>query len=162
MKYCDLRPAVAAYREGRNVMQTLRDMLGEKVNTPQIIEIAYDLQAGSYIAYVRANRKFWRAYTFELATVLRDHIAPGDRVLDVGCGPGRHVVTLARRGVLAVGADVAPAAVRHARARGGAVLLGSIFAPVTGLPSGSRTWNSVRPAGPTVSRGADPGGRASR
>lgn len=53
-------------------------------------------------------------------------------VLDVGCGPGRHVLALARRGVLAVGVDVAPAAVRHARGRGAPVLLGSVFAPVPG------------------------------
>src|SRR5579872_4710197 len=86
MKYCDLRPAVAAYREGRNVMQTLRETLGETANTPQIIEIAYDLQAGGYIDHVRANRELWRAYTSELAGVLRDHIAAGDRVLEAGTG----------------------------------------------------------------------------
>ena len=39
-------------------------------------------------------------------------------VLDVGCGPGRHVLALARRGRLALGVDVAPAAVRVARLRG--------------------------------------------
>ena len=32
-------------------------------------------------------------------------------VLDVGCGPGRHVHALARRGVLGVGVDVSPVAV---------------------------------------------------
>lgn len=36
-------------------------------------------------------------------------LAPGDRVLDVGCGPGRHVAALARRGIRAVGLDVAAA-----------------------------------------------------
>src|SRR5947209_16130852 len=46
-------------------------------------------------------------------------------VLDVGCGPGRHVLALARRGVLALGVDVTPAAVRYARPRGAAVMLGS-------------------------------------
>lgn len=86
MKYCDLRPAIAAYREGRNVMQTLREMLGEAVNTPQIIEVAYDLQAGGYIDHVRANRESWRAYTSELAGVLRDHIVADDRVLEAGTG----------------------------------------------------------------------------
>jgi hypothetical protein len=39
-------------------------------------------------------------------------------VLDVGCGPGRHVHALVRRGVLALGVDVSPSAVRIARARG--------------------------------------------
>jgi SAM-dependent methyltransferase len=86
MKYCDLRPAIAAYREGRNVMQTLREILGETANTPQIIEIAYDLQAGSYVDYVRVNRALWGAYTSELAAILRDHLSAGDRVLEAGTG----------------------------------------------------------------------------
>src|SRR5205823_333854 len=54
-------------------------------------------------------------------------------VLDVGCGPGRHVLALARRGVLAVGVDVTPAAVRYARARGAPVFRGSVFAAVPGV-----------------------------
>lgn len=33
-------------------------------------------------------------------------IAPGSRVLDVGCGPGRHAIELARRGVSVVGIDL--------------------------------------------------------
>jgi SAM-dependent methyltransferase len=48
-------------------------------------------------------------------------------VLDVGCGPGRHVHALARRGVLAVGVDVSPVAVALARRRGATVLEASIF-----------------------------------
>jgi SAM-dependent methyltransferase len=48
-------------------------------------------------------------------------------VLDVGCGPGRHVGALARRGVLAVGVDVSPDAIRLARRRGALVLERSIF-----------------------------------
>ncbi len=53
-------------------------------------------------------------------------------VLDVGCGPGRHVLALARQGVLAVGVDIAPAAVRHARSTGATVMLGSVFDPLPG------------------------------
>lgn len=33
-------------------------------------------------------------------------LEPGQRVLDVGCGPGRHVVALARRGIQVVGVDI--------------------------------------------------------
>lgn len=36
-------------------------------------------------------------------------IAPGDRVLDVGCGPGRHVHELARRGFIVTGLDISAA-----------------------------------------------------
>lgn len=33
-------------------------------------------------------------------------LAPGMRVLDVGCGPGRHAVALGRRGIEVVGVDI--------------------------------------------------------
>ena len=51
-------------------------------------------------------------------------------VLDIGCGPGRHVSALARRGVDCLGIDVTPSAVRLARSRGVSVVEGSIFDPV--------------------------------
>ena len=51
-------------------------------------------------------------------------------VLDVGCGPGRHVCALARRGVVALGIDVSATAVTIARAAGARAIVGSIFGPV--------------------------------
>jgi SAM-dependent methyltransferase len=56
-------------------------------------------------------------------------------VLDVGCGPGRHVHALARQGVLAVGVDVSPVAVALARRRGATVLEASIFDRLPGAGS---------------------------
>ena len=60
-------------------------------------------------------------------------------VLDVGCGPGRHVHALARHGVLAVGVDVTPAAVALARRGGADIVHGSIF---DHLP-GAGTWRTA-------------------
>ena len=60
-------------------------------------------------------------------------------VLDIGCGPGRHVLALARRGRLAVGIDISPVAVRVARARGARVVEGCVFARVPGAGS----WGSA-------------------
>jgi SAM-dependent methyltransferase len=63
----------------------------------------------------------------------------GTPVLDVGCGPGRHVLALARRGSLAVGVDVSPVAVRIARERGALVHQASVFDHIPG----SGTWGSA-------------------
>lgn len=88
--------------------------------------------------YVRAEDGSCRHLPLEqwLGPLLVEDAAVLDRavgpVLDVGCGPGRHVLALARRGVLAVGVDVTPGAVRRARARGAAVVQGSVFAPIPG------------------------------
>ena len=41
----------------------------------------------------------------------------GDRVLDVGCGPGRHAHALAKRGIVVVGVDISEAFMVLARAQ---------------------------------------------
>lgn len=43
-------------------------------------------------------------------------LKPGDRLLDVGCGPGRHAIALARKGVRVVGIDISPRFLDLARA----------------------------------------------
>ena len=47
-------------------------------------------------------------------------LAPGMRVLDAGCGPGRHSLELARRGIAVVGVDASPDFVALARDAAGA------------------------------------------
>jgi SAM-dependent methyltransferase len=53
-------------------------------------------------------------------------------VLDVGCGPGRHVLALARAGVTTLGIDVSPPALALARRGGAPVLERSIFDRIPG------------------------------
>lgn len=73
-------------------------------------------------------------------------------VLDVGCGPGRLVVALARRGAVALGVDPAPGAVALARDRGAPVLQRSVFDP---LPGAGR-WRTVLLADGNIGIGGDP------
>lgn len=42
-------------------------------------------------------------------------LSPGDRVLDVGCGPGRHAIELAHRGVRVHGVDISERFIEIAR-----------------------------------------------
>lgn len=51
-------------------------------------------------------------------------------VLDVGCGPGRHVRWLEARDIEALGVELSPAVADLARRRGAPVFGGSIFGPV--------------------------------
>lgn len=53
-------------------------------------------------------------------------------VLDVGCGPGRHVLSLAAAGIVTLGIDISPPALRVAHARGAPVLHRSVFDRVPG------------------------------
>lgn len=51
-------------------------------------------------------------------------------VLDIGCGPGRHVQALLARGVDALGIDVSPVAVRAAHRRGAHATVASVWGAV--------------------------------
>jgi SAM-dependent methyltransferase len=53
-------------------------------------------------------------------------------VLDLGCGPGRHLAALRRVGKRALGVDLSPVAVQLARRRGGAAIPGDVFGTVPG------------------------------
>ncbi len=73
-------------------------------------------------------------------------------VLDIGCGPGRHVVALGQRGVMALGVDIAPAAVHLARSRGALVLERSVFDRVPG----AGRWATALLVDGNVGIGGDP------
>jgi SAM-dependent methyltransferase len=77
--------------------------------------------------------------------------APG-AVLDVGCGPGRLVIELARQGRESAGVDTSRVAVRLARSAGATALCRSIFDPVPG----EGRWDTVLLADGNVGIGGDP------
>ena len=81
--------------------------------------------------------------------VLAHALAP---VLDVGCGPARHTLALAARGVEALGLDVSPTAVRAARRRGARVLHGDVFGDVPGRG----TWGTALLLDGNIGIGGDP------
>lgn len=71
-------------------------------------------------------------------------------VVDLGCGPGRLVVALTRRGIPALGVDVSAAAVARCRSRGVAVLRRDLFAALPGR------WDHVLLADGNIGIGGDP------
>jgi SAM-dependent methyltransferase len=62
------------------------------------------------------------------------------RVLDLGCGPGRHTEQLDRLGVRALGVDISPTAVAATRRRGSQAVRADVLGP---LPGGADGWDGV-------------------
>jgi SAM-dependent methyltransferase len=95
-----------------------------------------------------AHRWFGAASTAEHRAL--DHaIGPA---LDIGCGPGRHLVALAERKVFALGVDISRPFLDVARTRGVNVLERSVF---DRLP-GARRWRSALLFDGNVGIGGDP------
>ena len=60
-------------------------------------------------------------------------------VLDLGCGPGRHLAALRAAGKHGLGVDLSPVAVRLARGRGAAAINGSLWSQVPR----AGTWRTI-------------------
>jgi SAM-dependent methyltransferase len=60
-------------------------------------------------------------------------------VLDLGCGPGRHLAALRAAGKRGLGVDLSPVAVRLARGRGADAINGSLWSQIPGGAS----WRTI-------------------
>ncbi|MFA6121749.1 MAG: class I SAM-dependent methyltransferase [Sideroxydans sp.] len=76
-----------AYMRGENAMAWARNN-SNREGKNEIVStlVAYDLQAGSYVADARANPNFRSKWCAQLAGLIRPYVEPGDRVLEVGVG----------------------------------------------------------------------------
>jgi SAM-dependent methyltransferase len=74
-------------------------------------------------------------------------------VLDVGCGPGRHLRALASRGVFGLGVDLSAVAVALARGWGAHAIVASVFDE---LP-GAGTWRTALLLDGNIGIGGAPG-----
>lgn len=86
MNYLNLAEAKNCYKKGLNITEYLRNKFNHDVNTSEIIEIAYDLQAGSYINELEITRSQQERYTSDLAKILNIQIENDDTILDIGSG----------------------------------------------------------------------------
>ncbi len=100
------------------------------------------LPVHNWLGGQRADRRFDRA-------VLDRCSGP---TIDLGCGPGRLVVDLIRRGVPALGVDLSATAVELARRSGAPALRRDVFGP---LPGAGR-WQTVLLADGNIGLGGDP------
>lgn len=92
-----LAEAQRVYARDENVVNYLRDSLSTPTATPDMIEVAYDLQAGSYTAVSQTPAGGARIQQFagEIAQIIEPHVRPGGSLLDVGTGEGTTIGPIA-------------------------------------------------------------------
>ena len=79
----DLKRAV---ERGVNITSLLKQQSGLEINTNEIIEIAYDLQSGSYIEFAETNKSRLSSVASEMQRLASQYISIGDSLLDCGTG----------------------------------------------------------------------------
>jgi hypothetical protein len=74
-----------AYRRQENITKILSGVsIG--LERAEIIEIAYDIQAGSYTRIAQDNPEWLQQYAFDIHELARGHLAENDVILDCGAG----------------------------------------------------------------------------
>lgn len=132
-----MNPALTAY--GRVLREAARNE-----STP------VDLVASCGTPLARLDASHWYADPRPGDDALLDTCS--GRTLDIGCGPGRLVAALHRRGVPVLGIDISPEAVRQARLRGASAVLADVFDRV---PTEGQ-WEHALLADGNIGIGGDP------
>lgn len=87
----------AAYARGENAMEYARKTAGALGNSAVSTLIAYDLQAGTYIAGARANPEARARWCGQLAEILNPYISTQSSILEVGCGEATTLAGVLKR-----------------------------------------------------------------
>ena len=74
-----------AYGRGENISQLL-SVRNPDLEREEVIEIAYDIQSGSYSKIALANQDQLKQYAQEMHSLCKECIIEGDTVLDCGAG----------------------------------------------------------------------------
>jgi len=108
-----------SYAQGKNITALLREALGVDHNTQEIIEISYDIQAGSYIEAMNSESmvKCKAAFTSEIADIINALCEPVS-ILEAGVGEATTlsgVLEHLDEGVKSYGFDLSWSRVAHAK-----------------------------------------------
>lgn len=126
-----------AYLRGENAMEYARKNSTDACNTVTSTLIAYDLQAGSYIAAAENNPEHVNRWCWQLVHLLEPYLKAGSTVMEVGVGEATTLCGVLNRlsepSVRAVGFDISWSRINAAQywmSRGGttaSLFVGDLF-----------------------------------
>lgn len=88
--------AITLRQSGSNVTRGLNTLLNSKSNSTQVIQAAYEMQAGTYIDFYLKNEQFIKRRAKELAQKSEPFFKKASSVLDIGTGELTLVASLYR------------------------------------------------------------------
>lgn len=113
------RELASLYKKGVNISQLLREKSNSTNNTSKMIEVAYDLQSGSYTAGLKnaENAKINRNYTKNVADAIL-HLCKPKSILEAGVGEATtlsDVASILGENVCSFGFDISWSRVAYAK-----------------------------------------------
>ena len=86
MKPKDILNLKNLYQNGKNITKYAQSLRNTNINTQEVIECAYDLQAGSYINLVKENEENFHNICKQYASYIEPYLFKGITLLDIGTG----------------------------------------------------------------------------
>lgn len=86
MRFEDYVFAKTVYEKNENVTSALKTKLKVDYNTPEIIAVAYDLQAGTYSIAADNQPEFYKSRAKEVSDFITSNVSDIESILDVGSG----------------------------------------------------------------------------
>lgn len=129
----DLAHLKEAYERGENITKLLRDACGndQGINEVDAIEVAYELQAGSYSQGALNSYAQLSIRADELALHLSNHLRPLDVVLDCGTGEMTTLSCASQKlpaSIKLMAFDLSPSRLNIGRRFAGRAMRGDLFA----------------------------------
>ena len=82
----DLDELKLFFQKGINLTDKLKEQNKLNSNSDEIIELVYDIQAGSYIDFANKNIHFMHDYSDEVTNILNQYVSSDSVILDIGSG----------------------------------------------------------------------------
>lgn len=108
-----------AFEHGENVMEYARRTLGREENLIAATQIAYDLQAGTYVSHALSDPESKRQWCLQMAGLVAKHLPQSGTVMEVGSGEATTLAGLLNflphKPSFALGFDISWSRCKHGR-----------------------------------------------